>query len=491
MNQPEIKPIDSTRRDLLKGAGVLLGATLIGCEGGSGVGPEAQSNLGSRVSGRKRIAVIGGGAGGIASAYFLSPDHDVDLFESNSKVGGHCDSRTVVYKGKTIQVDLGAQFFHPDTHPIYVSLLEELGLYLPENTGADETIEAPGSITVFKKGVSWPTFASNYAWMTPFFAVDFLIYAQYARAVITQNQSWEMTLEEWITKLPVSRNFKDSLLYPWISALIGTNIIDSKRSSARSILQTFALAFPSDIFKGASTYNSNLGLEGNLRRMIDRSPPANILVNAAVTGLANENGQWTVHTAGGSHGPYHDVIFNAPPRITKELLAPLASAADIVAALSQYDYFDARMVIHTDAKYMHRDRYLWAAYNGMVEAGVCEGSVWYGGIHPKLPSGETLDVFKSWAQRRTSDPSNILFERRFKHPLITPKSIRAARSLSGFQGRDGLHFAGQHTLGFDLQEAAVYSAMKVADRLAPTSATLTALRARMASRGRSNINYDL
>jgi uncharacterized protein len=182
---------------------------------------------------------------------------------------------------------------------------------------------------------------------------------------------------------------------------------------------------------------------------------------------------------------------NAPPHITKTLLKPLPWAGDIVPVLEKFEWFDTRMLIHTDPKYVHRDKNFWAVYNGLVDGKACEGSVWYGGIHQKLPSGATIDVFKSWASRRYADPANILYERRFVHPLITPEGIRAARTMRSFQGRNGLYFSGQHTTGMDLQEAAVYSAMNVATALAPTSPSLLALRARMQSRGRNNINYDL
>ena len=90
-----------------------------------------------------------------------------------------------------------------------------------------------------------------------------------------------------------------------------------------------------------------------------------------------------------------------------------------------------------------------------------------GALHDKLPSGATIDVFKSWAQRRRADPRHILLERRFKHPLISRSTIRAARALSPLQGRDGLYFSGQYTTGFDSQESAVYSAMKVAESPGP------------------------
>lgn len=486
-------PTSVTRRDLLKGGAALLGATLLGCEGEPEGGSQspAEKLLGNAFTGRRRVAIIGGGAGGVAAAYFLANDCDVDLFEARPKIGGHCDSRVVDYKGTRINVDMGAQFFHPDTHPIYVTLLEELGLLNPENKDADETIEAPGSICFFQKNSLWPVFSSKHPYLTPLIAVDFVIYSQAARQVVLGNQSWEMTLEEWVRKLPTSQKFKDTLLYPWLTATIGTTLENAKRSSARSILQTFALAFPANIFAGASTFNSRLGLEGNLRRMLDRSPGVQVHLDSPVQGLSFQEGSWSVQTPSGTHGSYTNVVMNAQPRISKTLLQPLPWAGDIVPVLDRYEWFDTRMLIHTDPKYVHRDRNLWAAYNGLVDGSACEGSVWYGGIHQKLPSGGTVDVFKSWASRRHADPANILYERRFVHPLITPEGIRAARSLRTFQGRNGLYFSGQHTTGMDLQESAVYSAMKVAEALAPASPSLLALRTRLASRGRSKVNYDL
>ena len=100
-------------------------------------------------------------------------------------------------------------------------------------------------------------------------------------------------------------------------------------------------------------------------------------------------------------------------------------------------------------------------------------------------------MFKSWAERRRADPRHILLERRFKHPLINRSAIRAARDLRPLQGHHGLYFSGQYTCGFDSQESAVYSAMKVAESLAPGSRTLASLKARLAARGRAGISYDL
>ncbi len=477
-----------TRRNVLKSAAALGTGSLLGCSSNDGfISSEAE------LSGRKRVAVVGGGAGGVAAAYFLDSVFDVDLLESRSKIGGHCDSHRVEYQGSELAVDLGAQFFHPETHPIYVSLLEELGLYTPDQPDTDETLEASGSICIFPMQGWWPlpVFSSQHPYLTPFLAVDFAIYAQAARQAVLQNMSWERTVEDWIASLPVSQRFKDSLLYPWISAAIGTTLENAKRSSARSILQTFALAFPANIFESATTFNSKLGLQGNLQRLLDHSPNTQVHLDSPALDLSFEAGNWYIRTPAGVQGPYAAVVLNAPPHTTKGVLEPIAWAGEITSVLDKYEYFDTRMLIHTDAEYVHRDRNFWAVYNGGVDGDKCEGSVWYGGIHGPLPNGERLNVFKSWASNRRSDPSEILFERNFRHPLITPEVIRASRKMADFQGLNGLYFSGQYTTGMDLQESAVYSAMKVAERLAPESTALASLRARLEQRGRSNVSYDL
>ena len=55
---------------------------------------------------------------------------------------------------------------------------------------------------------------------------------------------------------------------------------------------------------------------------------------------------------------------------------------------------------------------------------------------------------------------------------ITRSAIEAARALAPLQGRDGLCFSGVYTTAFDSQESAVWSAVQVAETLAPGSQTL-------------------
>ncbi len=88
--------------------------------------------------------------------------------------------------------------------------------------------------------------------------------------------SWETTVDAWIRSLAVSQSFKNDVAYPWTTALIGCPRADALQASARSILQTFALEFSANIVQGATTYNSKIGLQGNLQRLLDRSPTVRV-----------------------------------------------------------------------------------------------------------------------------------------------------------------------------------------------------------------------
>lgn len=481
--------VNTDRRRFIKGAtlGSLGGAAMAGAPLTRAAWESARANT----QNGKQLAVIGSGMGGIAAAWLCDSEWDVDLFESRHKIGGHCDSVDVEYEGQYFALDLGAEFFHPDTHPLYVSLLEEVGIFNRDNQELDQTLEAPGSLALMSMEQNRYLFNSKNTHWSIITAINFGLYTQYARNFILQDSSYEITLEDWIDDLALSRYFKYQLLLPWMSALIGCNVAQAKKVSARSILQTFALAYPQNLCAGATTMNSKIGLGGNLEVVLDQCDNTNVWLNAGVTGLQKEQGQWYLQTEAGSFGPYDQIIVNAPPRFAKNWFAQLPVTSEIANILDQFEYFRARIVIHTDPVYMVETESpeYWCVYNGGINRGECEGSVWLGGIHTDIPGEQKL--FKSWSSNRDKDPENILAERTFYHPWITPQAVAASRSIRDWQGHEGVWFSGQFTTGMDLQEASLYSAFKVAEQLNPHSSRITALKTRLSERGITDINYDL
>ena len=74
-----------------------------------------------------KIAIIGSGISGNTIAHLLYKDHDIQVFENDSRIGGHSHTHNIsVEENKEITVDTGFIVFNKKTYPLFTSLLDEL-----------------------------------------------------------------------------------------------------------------------------------------------------------------------------------------------------------------------------------------------------------------------------------------------------------------------------------------------------------------------------
>lgn len=78
--------------------------------------------------GPKKIAVVGSGISGLTSAWLLSQQHQLTVFEANDYLGGHTATVDIQLKGKTLAVDTGFIVFNDRTYPNFERLLARIGV---------------------------------------------------------------------------------------------------------------------------------------------------------------------------------------------------------------------------------------------------------------------------------------------------------------------------------------------------------------------------
>src|SRR3954454_21703239 len=76
----------------------------------------------------KHVAVIGSGIAGLSTAYFLSRQHRVTLFEKADRLGGHTHTVRVDEPSGPVSLDLGFLVHNERTYPNLIRLFQELGV---------------------------------------------------------------------------------------------------------------------------------------------------------------------------------------------------------------------------------------------------------------------------------------------------------------------------------------------------------------------------
>ena len=75
---------------------------------------------------KHKIAVIGSGISGLSAAWLLSQRHDVTVFETNDRLGGHSNTRIVETPDGPIPVDTGFIVYNQQNYPNLTALFDYL-----------------------------------------------------------------------------------------------------------------------------------------------------------------------------------------------------------------------------------------------------------------------------------------------------------------------------------------------------------------------------
>ena len=73
-----------------------------------------------------KIAIVGTGIAGNYAAYRLARDHEITVFESADRIGGHTNTVEVDDDGRTLAVDTGFIVYNEPNYPNLTALFELL-----------------------------------------------------------------------------------------------------------------------------------------------------------------------------------------------------------------------------------------------------------------------------------------------------------------------------------------------------------------------------
>lgn len=413
----------------------------------------------------QRIAVIGSGISGMAAGWYLSAQHEVTLFEADSRLGGHTATMDVDVEGTPYAIDTGFIVFNDWTYPHFQRLLETLGV-------ASQATEM--SFSVHETAVDFEynghTLASLFAQrrnlLNPSFyrlLRDILRFNKQATADLESKRlPADMTLGEYLDSHGYGSAFQRRYLLPMGAAIWSASIGD---------LRAFPLTFFVRFFRNHGLLSVNhrpqwYTLEGGSRQYIPRltAPYASrIRLNTPVRQITRSGAGVTLTTAAGEEHFDQMVIACHADQALAMLADPTPEERDILSAMP---YQDNEVVLHTDTRLLPRRQRAWASWNYRLDGrGADERvSVTYNmNILQRLQADTTFCVTLNDSDN--IDPGKVLGRYTYAHPQFTLAGQAAQMrhdEISSVARRT--HFCGAYWRnGF--HEDGVWSALRVAQAL--------------------------
>ncbi|TAL83028.1 MAG: FAD-dependent oxidoreductase [Rhodanobacter sp.] len=405
-----------------------------------------------------RIAVVGSGIAGLASAWLLSRKHEVTLFESNAYLGGHTHTHDVVLQGRNYRIDSGFIVHNPSHYPLLTRLFQELGVasqpttmsFAVHNEASGLEYNATSLDTLFcqRRNLCSPRFLGM--------VYDLMRFYREAAALLSQPDDMT-TLGDYLTQHRYGAAFRDEHLIPMASALWSSPATQILSFPARYLIQFMAnhqMLQVSDrpqwrvVQGGSSTYVQALRARWSVRERL----------NCAVHAIRRrEDGVEVDSVAGTEH---FDTIVLACH--SDQALALLADANEREQSiLGAMPYQANNTVLHTDASVLPVQRKAWAAWNAWLPRDPTEAcTVSY--CMNLLQGIESPEPFVVTLNRTAAiDPAKVLARMRYHHPVYTRASVAAQARKAEIQGWRRTWYAGAYW-GWGFHEDGMRSALDVA-----------------------------
>jgi len=411
----------------------------------------------------KRIAIIGAGVSGLTSAYLLSKKHHVCVFEKSADIGGHTATVDVEVDNKWYAIDTGFIVFNNKTYPNYLALLAEIGVgkqatqmsFSVHNTDTGMEYNGHNLDTLFAQRRN--IFNPKFWWLVK----EILRFNKLCKqSYQAKNYDDALTLGGFLQANKFSYYFAEHYILPMAAAIWSSSLLQTQEFQFHFFVKFFHNHGLLNIADRPQWYVVPGGSRSYLAPLC-QSFADNIHVNADITAVTRKNNAVQLYFADGEMQSFDEVVLACH---SDQALALLEDASELEQEiLAAIPYSENSVVLHTDKRLLPKREKAWASWNYQLSAQRSKpASVTYNmNILQGLSKEHSFCVTLN--QREDIDPSKILREFTYHHPVFSMSTIAAQNRRQQICGKQHTHFAGAYWYnGF--HEDGVRSAVDVAQR---------------------------
>lgn len=408
-----------------------------------------------------QIAVVGSGIAGLASAWLLSREHEVTLFEANGYFGGHTHTHDVEQQGRRYRVDSGFIVFNPAHYPLLTRMFRELNV-ASQPTTMSFSVQCEASGLEYNAATLDGLFCQRRNLCSPRFlgmVRDLMRFYRAAPALLNSPHPGP-TLREYLSEHAYGEAFREEHLVPMASALWSSPRARILEFPARYLVQFMVnhqMLQAGDRPQWRVVRNGSSSYVQAMRACW----PVRERANCPVRAIRRHAARSAVESAAGIEH-FDQVVLACHSDQALALLADADERERSILGAMAYQRNDA--VLHTDAGVLPKRRKAWAAWNAWLPRDPGEAcTVSYcmnllQGIESPQPFVVTLN------RCAAVDPDKVLSRMQYHHPLYSHASVAAQARKAEIQGRRRTWFAGAYW-GWGFHEDGMRSAVEVAAAL--------------------------
>jgi uncharacterized protein len=415
-----------------------------------------------------RVAIVGTGISGLASAHRLHRIHDVTVFEAAGRIGGHANTVRIDLDDETHHVDTGFIVYNERNYPRFTRLLDELGVATQpsemsfsvrnEATGHEWSGSSLGGLFADRRDVArvahWKMLA------------DIVRFNRAARALLDATGPTDPgpPLDDFLAE----HRFQGRVVEDYIVPL-GASIWSADPT-------TFGRYPSASLFRFLDNHGLiSLGgrprwrtVTGGSARYVDALVTPfrdRIRLGAPVEKVVRTvDGFVEVIAAGGEPEQFDHVILACHADEALALLGdPTPTEREVLGAV-QFQPNEA--TLHTGTAMLPRSRRAWSSWNYHVtttERHVPSLTYWMNRLQG-LDSAHEICVTLN--RHDEIDPGSVLGRFGYSHPVYDPGTLAAQARRHEIQGRRGTWFVGAWW-GYGFHEDGVASSDEVVEAMTP------------------------
>ena len=409
-----------------------------------------------------KIAIVGSGISGLVAAHRLHPDHEIVLYEAESRLGGHTNTIEVDAPGGPLRIDTGFIVFNDRNYPRFEALLAELGVAALPSRMSFSVSDGRGEFEY--AGTPRGLFARPSHLISPSFLGmlrEWRRFNREARELIGTNGS-SPSLGQWLEQRGFSGHFIERLIVPQVSAVW---------SADPGQMWSFPASFMAEFFENHGMYSLRdrprwrtvSGGSDSYVEAISAPWRERVRLAAPVRRIERLPDRVRIEAEGCAGEEFDQVVIATHSDQALALLADPSEAEREILGAIPYQRNEA--TLHTDCSLLPRRRAAWSSWNFHLSerpAGRSTVTYWMNNLQRLGADREYLVTLN---RDEAIDPASVIERLTYEHPVYTPEGVRAQGRHERISGVRRTHYCGAYW-GWGFHEDGVVSAERVCERIA-------------------------